>query len=87
MSSDQVQKVDDAHVTEEYADDPNIWGWHHTFGKGGRAAGWITALIILSMIIGNHTGHVEDLWLAVIGFGMIAVLIYDIGKRRKSWRS
>lgn len=67
-------------------DDPDIWGWHHTFGKGARVAGWIVALTIIVMSIGNHEGHVEDLWMLLIGGIMIVVLALDMIKRRKAWR-
>ena len=68
-------------------DDPSLWGWHHTFGKGARAGGWIVAVILLLMCIGNHEGHVEDLWMFVVAGIMIAALIYDMVRRRKAWRS
>lgn len=68
-------------------DDPEIWGWHHTFGKGIRAGGWVVAAALLVMCIGNHQGHIEDLWLIVVAGLMIVVLIYDMVRRRKAWRS
>ena len=68
-------------------DDPELWGWHHTFGKGIRAAGWVIAVVMVLMIFGNQQGHVEDLWLLVIAAIMIAILIYDMVRRRKAWRS
>lgn len=67
-------------------DDPEIWGWHHTFHRGAQIGGWITAVILLVMTIGNHEGHVEDLWLAALALMIAAVLISDILKRRKAWR-
>lgn len=67
-------------------DDLEIWGWHHTFHKGAQVGGWITAAILLLMTIGNHEGHVEDLWLLGIALIMAAVLGADIIERRKAWR-
>ncbi len=68
-------------------DDPALWGWHHTFAKGARIGGWIVAIVLLVMCIGNHEGHVEDLWLAVIALILVTILIHDMVRRRKAWRS
>lgn len=84
MSSDQSST--DHEVDPKLDDDLSTWGWHHTFGKGIRATGWVVSIIMLTMIIGNHEGHVEDYWLIVVALIMILALVLDIGKRRKSWR-
>lgn len=84
MSSDQ-RSTD--HAGELGVDDDlSTWGWHHTFGKGIRATGWVVSIVMLTMIIGNHEGHVEDYWLVAVALIMIFALVLDIGKRRKSWR-
>lgn len=84
----------DAHATDAHAgthrgvdtNDPDFWGWNHTFGKGIRVAGAVVAIVLLLMTIGNHNGRVEDLWLVVIAAIMLAALAYDASKRRKAWR-
>ncbi|GAB3298867.1 DUF2631 domain-containing protein [Epidermidibacterium keratini] len=84
----------DAHATNAHAsnpagvdtNDPDFWGWNHTFGKGARIGGFVVAIVLLLMTIGNHHGRVEDLWLALIAAIMLGALAYDASKRRKAWR-
>ncbi|MDO5731351.1 DUF2631 domain-containing protein [Corynebacterium sphenisci] len=54
-------------------DEPSAkWGWHD-LGKGAmQKAGWVSVLFIFGMLIGNHHGHVEDLWL--IGIGVVLII-------------
>ena len=51
----------DAHPVEH--ERPEEWGWHGETGKLGRIGAWIATLILLSFLIGNHEGRMEDLWL------------------------
>ena len=68
-------------------DEPSVaWGWHGGFPRGTRIAGWFTAAVMFLMLIGNHTGRTEDLWLIGIGTGMIIVLVWDRIRARTSWR-
>lgn len=62
------------------------WGWHGTFPRSARVGGWATAAILLLMMIGNHRGHVEDLWLAGLAVVVVVVLVRDQLRRRTSWR-
>ncbi len=66
---------------------PEDWGWHGETGKLGRVGAWITVLILLSYLIGNHEGRVEDLY--VVGFAatIAGILIWDIRRRKNAWRS
>jgi hypothetical protein len=59
------------------------WGWSGESRKTMQVAGWVVVVILLAMMIGNHHGHVEDLFL--IGFAALiaVVLIYDMVRRRK----
>ena len=71
--------------------DPNVepsaaWGWHGGFPRGARIGGWFIAAVLFLMLIGNHTGRVENLWLIGLGLCVIGVLIWDQVKRRTSWR-
>ena len=68
-------------------EEPADWGWHGETGKWGRRGGWLTVLIMLSYLIGNHEGRVEDLW--VLGFAALLalILIWDIFRRKNAWRS
>ncbi|RZS34708.1 uncharacterized protein DUF2631 [Herbihabitans rhizosphaerae] len=68
-------------------DEPSAeWGWHGTFPRATRVAGWITAIVCFLFLIGNHRGNVENLWLIFTGAGLIVLLIIDQVRRRTSWR-
>jgi hypothetical protein len=66
---------------------PEDWGWHGEAGKAGRITGYVMIVFLLVMLVGNHEGRVEDLWL--IGFALtIAVsLLWDARRRKNAWRS
>lgn len=71
-------------TTTHPADVPSAaWGWSGEAPRASRIAAWIVTGILLLMIIGNHDGHVEDLWLIGIAGTMVLVLVRDILKRRK----
>src|SRR5699024_8967136 len=45
-------------------DGPSVtWGWLQHSGKGGVAVGGFFVLFPRGMVVGNHLGHVEDIWL------------------------
>ncbi|RZQ64829.1 DUF2631 domain-containing protein [Amycolatopsis suaedae] len=68
-------------------DEPSAeWGWHGTFPKATRAAGWFTAAAMLIMLIGNHRNAMEDIWLVGIAATLVLLLVLDIRKRRTAWR-
>jgi hypothetical protein len=66
---------------------PEDWGWHGETGKWGRIGGWLTVLVVLAYLFGNHEGRVEDLWIVGIALVMVIILIADIFRRRNAWRS
>jgi hypothetical protein len=68
-------------------DEPSAeWGWHGGFPKGMVIAGWVSVFIILAMIIGNHTGRVENLWLIGIALVMALGLVLHSVRKRTAWR-
>lgn len=71
-------------VTHE---EPADWGWHAETGKKGRIAAWVAVLIMLSYLIGNHEGRVEDLWVVGTAAVMVLILVWDIFRRKNAWRS
>jgi uncharacterized membrane protein YeaQ/YmgE (transglycosylase-associated protein family) len=75
----------DAHPVEH--ERPEEWGWHGETGKLGRIGAWIATLILLSFLIGNHQGRMEDLFLIGIAAVMIVILVWDIFRRKNAWRS
>ena len=62
------------------------WGWHGTFPRGMMIAGWVSAAIMLVMLIGNHTGRTEDLFLIGTAVVMAGGLILHTVGKRNSWR-
>jgi hypothetical protein len=75
----------DAHPVEH--ERPEEWGWHGETGKLGRIGAWIAALFLLAMLVGNHEGRMEDLWLIGCALVIIVILIWDIRRRKNAWRS
>ena len=68
-------------------DEPSAeWGWHGSFPKGKAIAGWFTVFALLIMLIGNHTGRTEDLWLIGTAALLAFVLIRQQVRERKAWR-
>ncbi|NYH77919.1 hypothetical protein FHR84_001241 [Actinopolyspora biskrensis] len=77
------------------AEEPSVeWGWHGSFPKGIQIAGWFSTFAMVMMLIGNHQGILSggghfisaDIWLIVIAAAMAVGLIYDLRRRRTSWR-
>jgi hypothetical protein len=66
---------------------PEDWGWHAETGKKGRIGAVIATLILLSFIIGNHQGKVEDLYIIGIALVMVLIIIADWRRRKNAWRS
>jgi hypothetical protein len=65
---------------------PEDWGWHGETGKFGRIGAVIATIVLLLFMIGNHQGHVEDLWILGIALVMIIIMILDWRRRRNAWR-
>ncbi|MBF6073382.1 DUF2631 domain-containing protein [Nocardia beijingensis] len=72
-----VTRVDPAEVPSA------AWGWSGESRRTFRIAGWIVALILLAMLVGNHKGKVEDIFL--VGFAVLiaGILIRDSVLQRK----
>ena len=65
------------------------WGWHGNFPVAGKFAGWFTALALFAMLIGNHTSHVEDVYLVGLGTLLVVMLLAShlkAYKARRRWR-
>jgi hypothetical protein len=61
------------------------WGWHGTFPRAGRIAGWFTAASLFFMLIGNHESNIENWWLVALGGGLVFLLLRE-QLSRSSWR-
>lgn len=59
------------------------WGWSGEAPRVFRAAGWVFAAFLLLMMIGNHSGRVEDLYLIGFAAVIVFILVRDIVTRRR----
>ena len=66
---------------------PEEWGWHGETGRAGRVGAWIAVLFVLAYLVGNHEGRVEDLWVVGTAVLMVAVLLWDMRRRKNAWRA
>ncbi|GAB2918870.1 hypothetical protein GCM10027280_02370 [Micromonospora polyrhachis] len=55
--------------------------------KAGQIGAVVTAVLLLLMLIGNHEGNVENIWLVGIALGLLAIVIGDVVLRRNGLRS
>ncbi|CCQ16857.1 putative uncharacterized protein [Rhodococcus sp. AW25M09] len=61
----------------------DAWGWSGESNKAMRVAAIVVAAFLLLMIIGNHTGKVEDLWLIGFAVVLVGLVVRDVIVRRK----
>ena len=54
--------------------------------KWSRIGAVVSALILLAMLIGNHEGNTENLYLIITAAGLITVLVADAVLRRNGLR-
>lgn len=55
--------------------------------RAGRIGAVVSALILLSLTIGNHEGNIENVWLVVLALGLLGIVIGDTVLRRNGLRS
>lgn len=68
-------------------DEPSAeWGWHGSFPRGQMMAGWVSVVILLTMLVGNHEGATEDVWLIGLAAFMAFGLVLHAVRKRRSWR-
>ncbi|WP_280346097.1 DUF2631 domain-containing protein [Nocardia neocaledoniensis] len=53
------------------------WGWSGESHKTFRIAGWIVVVALLGMTIGNHQGHVEDIFLIGLAALLASIMVVD----------
>ncbi|WP_228002800.1 DUF2631 domain-containing protein [Nocardia australiensis] len=59
------------------------WGWSGESRRTFQIAGWVVAVILVAMTIGNHKGKVEDIFLIGFALAIAGILIRDSIQRRK----
>lgn len=59
------------------------WGWSGESPKVFRAFGGLVIVALLGMLIGNHKGHIEDIYL--VGFAVLiaGLIVRDVLVRRR----
>jgi len=68
-------------------DEPSVdWGWHATFPKATIAAGVISAIALVVMLIGHPTSWTETLYMVIPAVAVLIGVVYSIMRRRNSWR-
>jgi hypothetical protein len=55
--------------------------------KAARIAGVVVIIALLLMMIGNHHGHVEDIWLGGTALVIASIIVADWVQRRNGLKS
>ncbi len=55
-------------------------------GKWARIGAVGSAIVLLAMLIGNHEGNTENVFLIVLAVGLLAILAVDAVLRRNGLR-
>jgi len=76
----------DGYVLEPH-ERPEDWGWHQEFKVVPRVLGWLAVISLLLMLVGNHTGRVENLWVIGTAAVIVAILVREALRRRNAWRN
>lgn len=98
MASKELERKSDQPAPSEAIDpheEPSVeWGWHGGFPKGTQIAGWFSTFALVMMILTNHSGALNggssigsaEAWMIAIAAMMVVGLLYDLRRRRTSWR-
>lgn len=88
MAGKAVQKRQQSGVKPvDPRDEPSAeWGWHGSFPKATRIAGWISAIAMFAMIYNNHENNTENVWLVGGGLAIVILLLLDLRRSRTAWR-
>jgi hypothetical protein len=79
-------ELDKRPAVDPHEEPSHEWGWHGQLPKATRIAGWASAVFCFLMLIGNHHGQTENIYLVASGVVIIALLLWDAARRRTSWR-
>lgn len=68
----------------DVADVPSTeWGWSGENFPAFRVAGFVVALFLLALTIGNHESRIEDLYLVGLAVGIVGFIGIDWMRRRR----
>lgn len=87
MAGTQLDPTSNDPVVAAHIDTAEVpsaaWGWSGEAPRTFRFFGWFFAAVLLLMMIGNHSGKVEDLFLIGFAAAIVLILVRDIILRRK----
>jgi hypothetical protein len=65
---------------------PEDWGWHGSWGKGARVAGWVSVIILCLVNVTTYYNTAQAPWLYGIAAILALILIRDRYRRKNAWR-
>jgi hypothetical protein len=74
------------YIAEHPEERPSDWGWHGEWARVGRVGAWVAAAVLLLMITATHYNESGTAWLIFFAASIIGYQIWDIRRRRNSWR-
>ena len=86
MASTEVAQIDTGWVREPYDEPSARFGWHGTAPRTYAIAALVSGIILLCMLVGNHVGHIEDIWLIAIAVVLIGYAGFKMIPRRGAWK-
>ncbi len=76
----------DDYSADHPSEHPSDWGWHGEWGRWARVSGWfVVVLLLVSTTATHYNGAGAFALIATAGLLVIA-LLWDINRRRTSWR-
>ncbi|MCP2280248.1 DUF2631 domain-containing protein [Nocardia amikacinitolerans] len=87
MAATDIEPANNERAVVTHVDTAEVpsaeWGWSGESRRTFRIAGWFVAFALLAMIIGNHKGLIEDIYLVGFAALIVVILVRDSILRRK----
>ncbi len=82
MANTEVER----HTGVDVEDVPSAeWGWSKENYRVIHIGGLLSAVFLLSMMHGNHVGHIEDAFLIFFAVLIVIAVVRDWWLRRRGW--
>ena len=65
---------------------PEDWGWHGSFGKWARIAGWAMVVVLLLQNVTTYYNTSQSPWLYGVTALLVLLLAGDRFRRKNAWR-